>query len=368
MEASEGTGPAGGSAAERKRDHLALALDPASQGGDAGWDDVALVPRALPEISVSDVSLDTPFLGRTLRAPLVLVPMVGGHPEAGELNAALGEAAERLGLAVGVGSQRVALARPEVAPTFAAVRRHAPTALVLANIGAGQLVAQGDVPGLSAADLRTVVDMVGADALSIHLNAAQEMVQPGGDQNTGPHLGAIAHAVEALDVPVVAKQTGSGMVRADADLLVGAGVAALDVGGAGGTSFTRIEAVRAERAGDVRGTALGDLLGSWGLGTVASVLEVRDAGAPVVATGGVRHGLDAARALALGATAVGLGRVAVVAAQRGVEALVRVLEDLLADLRAVMVLCGARTPAELRGVPPVLLGPTHAWATQRHLL
>lgn len=364
MEAQEGTG---GRAADRKRDHLALALDPSSQGGDAGWDDVVLVPRALPELSVADVDLATPFLGRELRAPLVLVPMVGGHPEAAAINAALGAAAERLGLAVGVGSQRVALAQPEVAPTFAAVRRHAPTALVLSNIGAGQLVDQGATPALTDDDLRTLVEMVGADALSIHLNAAQEMVQPGGDEVTGPFAPAIAHAVEVAGVPVVAKQTGSGMVGADADVLVAAGIAGLDVGGAGGTSFTRIEAVRAERAGDARSTRLGALLADWGLGTAASVLEVRRAPVPVIATGGVRHGLDAARALALGATAVGLGRLAVVAAQQGPDVLTALLEDLLDDLRSVMVLCGARTPAELRAVPPVLLGATAAWADQRHL-
>lgn len=360
-------GPTG--ASERKRDHLELAMDPAvAAGGDAGWDDVLLVPRALPELSTGDIDLGTELLGHRLAAPVVLLPMTGGHPDARDVNAALGAAAEALGLAVGVGSQRVALEHPELAGTFAVVREAAPSALVLANIGVGQLVAQGSRRAHDAADVRAVVDMVGADALSIHLNAAQELVQPEGDRTTGPMLPALARAVDACPVPVVAKQTGSGMVREDADALVAAGVAALDVGGAGGTSFTRIEAVRAERAGDAAGARRGRLFGGWGVPAATSVLEVRHAPVPVIASGGIASGVDVARALALGAATVGVGRLAVTAAAEGPEALVAALETLLDELRTAMLLCGAATPAALRATPPVLVGRTLEWARQRRLL
>lgn len=354
---------------ERKRDHLELAVSERSQSRtDAGWDDVRLVPAALPEVSPDEVDLTTELLGHRLAAPLVLVPMTGGHPDAGELNATLGEAAEVLGLAVGVGSQRAALVAPELASTFAAVRRRAPSALVLGNIGACQLVAQGDAAPLGADDVARVVDMVGADALTVHLNVVQELIQTEGDRVTSALGPAIAELVERSPVPVIAKETGAGMTGEDARALVHHGVAGLDVGGAGGTSFARIEAARAEAVGDRRGARLGAAFADWGVPTVAAVLEARSAGVPVIATGGVRSGVDAARALAVGATAVGVGRLAITAAQRGVPALVDELSLLLDELRTALVLCGARTPAELRRRPPVLGGPTLEWATQRRLV
>lgn len=368
-----GDGPPGAdgvdAVAERKAEHLALAAAAASQSGvDPGWDDVRLVPRALPELSLADVDPSVELFGHRLAAPLVLVPMTGGHPDATPLNRALGAAAERLGLAVGVGSQRAALARPDLSDTFAAIRDEAPSALVMANIGAGQLIAQGDVPPLGPEAIEAVVAMVRADVLTVHLNVAQELVQPEGDLVTGPFLPALRAVIAASPVPVVVKETGSGMSRADAEALAEAGAAGIDVGGAGGTSFVRIEASRAEAARDSRSARRGRALADWGVPTAASVLEIRGAGLPVIATGGVRDGLDVARALALGATAAGLGRRAVLAAQVGVDALVDELDGIVDELRAVMVLTGARTPGELAVTPPVLLGSTLAWARQRGLL
>ena len=354
---------------ERKREHLELAASPRSQALVApGWDDVHLIPSSLPELSPGDVDLTTDLLGHRLAAPLVLVPMTGGHPDAAQLNAVLGEAAERLGLAVGVGSQRAALRQPSLAATFTAVRRRAPHAVVLANIGACQLVAQGDEPAVTAADLREVVRMVDADVLTIHLNVVQELVQTEGDRVTGPLAHALAEAVALSPVPVVAKETGAGLTAESARALVAAGVAGLDVGGAGGTSFARIEAARAADVGDGRGARLGAVFGDWGVPTAPSVLEVRHLGVPVIATGGIRHGLDAARALALGATAVGVGRLAITAAMQGVAALEEELGLLLEELRTALVLSGARTPADLADHRPVLTGFTLEWARQRGVL
>jgi isopentenyl-diphosphate delta-isomerase len=324
------------------------------------------VPAALPGISPDDVDLGTDLLGRRLAAPLVLVGMTGGHPDAAELNATLGAAAQRLGLAVGVGSQRAALEAPGLAGTFAAVRRRAPDALVLANVGACQLVDQGGAPALDAGAHGRLVDMAGADALAVHLNVVQELVQSEGDRHFGGLAEAIARLVASCPVPVVVKETGAGIDRASAATLAGAGVAALDVGGAGGTSFARIEGERAARVGDPRGARLGRVFADWGIPTAASVLEVRRVGVPVIATGGVRSGLDAARALALGARAVGLGRTALLAAQLGEEALVAELTAVLAELRTALVLCGARCPDALAA--PVLRGRTLEWARQRQLI
>lgn len=352
---------------ERKRQHLELATVPGAQGGDPGWDDIHLVPASLTSASIDDVDLTTDLVGHRLDAPLVLVPMTGGHPDAVELNANLGAAAQRLGLAVGVGSQRAALAAPELVPTFTAVRRWAPDAVVLANIGACQLVPQGRSPALGPDDVRAVVDMVGADALTVHLNVVQELIQTEGDRDTAALAEGVAAAVAASPVPVIAKETGAGMTLGDARRLAALGVAGIDVGGAGGTSFARIEAARAAEVGDERGVRVGGVFADWGVPTASSVLEVRGAGLPVIATGGVRSGLDAARALALGATSVGVGRLAIEAAARGVEPLVAVLEGFLEELRMALVLCGARTLDELRATPPVLTGFTLEWARQRHL-
>jgi isopentenyl-diphosphate Delta-isomerase len=355
--------------AERKRAHLELALAPTSQSAvDPGWDDVHLLPLSLPELSLDQVDLGTSFFGHRLDAPIVLVPMTGGHPDAAELNAVLGEAAARLGLAVGVGSQRAALGERSLARTFSAVRDRAPDVPVLANIGACQLVAQGAEPALTPGDLAEVVDMVRADVLSIHLNVVQELVQPEGDRNTAELAAAIAAAVDAVAVPVLVKETGAGMTHETAMLLAELGVAGLDVGGAGGTSFARIEATRAEASADEGASALGRLFGTWGVPTVASLLEVRRAGLPVVATGGVRHGLDAAKALALGARAVGVGRLAIEPATRGVAELVRRLEQLIDEVRMAFLLSGARTVDQLQERSPVVTGFSLEWARQRRLL
>jgi isopentenyl-diphosphate Delta-isomerase len=350
----------------RKRDHLDRALAPSSQSArPAGWDDVDLVPAALPGVSPHEVDLWIDLLGHRLAAPVVLAGMTGGHPDATELNAVLGAAAQRLGLAVGVGSQRAALIEPELAGTFAAVRRRAPDALVLANVGACQLIDQGPVAPLGAEGIGALVAMVGADALAVHLNVVQELVQTEGDRHFSALGPAIAAVVAACPVPVIVKETGAGLDRASAAMLVRSGVAALDVGGLGGTSFARVEAGRAAATGDGRGVRLGRTFADWGIPSAASVLEVRGAGVPVIATGGVRSGLDAARALALGASAVGLGRPALVAALAGEDALVAELEMIIEELRVALVLCGARRPADL--APPVLHGRTLEWARQRNL-
>jgi isopentenyl-diphosphate delta-isomerase len=352
---------------QRKFQHLQIATSPGAQGSGAGWDDVRLVPQAVPELDAADVDLTTRFLGAELRAPLVITGMTGGHEAAREVNARLGEAAERLGLAVGVGSQRAALVDPSLAPTFAAVRDRAPSALVLANLGAPQLIAQGATPPLDQAAVKAAIDMVGAQALAVHLNVLQEMVQTEGDRATAGFLHAIGGLVASSPVPVLAKEVGAGLSREAAVALAGTGVAALDVGGAGGTSFALVESIRAEQAGDRRGARLGRTFAGWGLPTAVSILESRAAGLPLVATGGVRTGLDAAKALALGADLVGIGQPAASAALRGVDDVVGELRLFLEELRLTLLLCGARSPAGLRRRQVVLTGPTRDWADQRGL-
>jgi isopentenyl-diphosphate Delta-isomerase len=349
----------------RKAEHVGLAAGSDVQARESpGWEDVRLVHDSLPELSHDAIDLRTELLGRALRAPLVIAGMTGGHEAAPAINAALARAAERHGLAMGVGSQRAALVDPTLSGTYSVAREQAPSALLIANIGAAQLVPQGDEPGIGVEGAREAVEMISADALAVHLNFLEESVQPEGNRNAHGCLEAIASLSDALDVPVLAKETGGGLSRSTALRLRDAGVAALDVGGSGGTSFAAVESRRAAARDDDRAAHLGELLRDWGLPTAVAVVGAGASGLRVVATGGVRSGLDAAKALALGASAVGVGLPLLRCALEGQDAVDAWIERFLEELRTVLFLTGARTPDELRSRPLVVLGRTQAWVEQ----
>ncbi len=349
----------------RKADHLRL-----SAAGDVdalvgpGWDDVRLVHEALPELDQSDVDLSTEFFGHRLRAPLLIAGMTGGHAAARDVNAVLARAAERHGLAMGVGSQRAALRRPDLAYTYAVVRDQAPTALLIGNIGAPQLISQGDVPPLGLDEVRLAVSMIRADALAIHLNFLQESVQPEGERRAYGCAEAIRRVVDTLEVPVIAKETGAGLAQSTALRLKDLGVRGLDVGGVGGTSFAAVESLRAGAQGSTAAQALGEILRDWGIPTPVSVVGVQVAGLPVIATGGIRTGLDAAKALALGATLVGVARPLLQAALQGDAAVDVWIEQFLRELATVLFLSGSSNTIALRARPRVITGLTRAWLAQ----
>lgn len=350
---------------QRKAEHLQVTAsrDVNTRAGP-GWADVHLVHDALPELDLEEVDLTVEFLGRRLGGPLVIAAMTGGHAMASEVNAVLARAAERHGLAMGVGSQRAALRNPKLAYTYAIVREHAPTTFLIANIGAPQLVEQASGAALGLADAERAVAMIRADALAIHLNFLEETVQPEGDRRAAGCAEALRAVAGAVGVPIVAKETGAGLARPTAVRLAGLGARALDVGGVGGTSFAAIEGLRAEAQGDRGGARLGELLRDWGVPTAVSVVAAAPAGLPIIATGGVRSGLDAAKALALGATAVGVARPLLQAAMAGESAVDAWIGQLLSELRTVLFLTGSRTVAELQAKPRVVLGPTRAWLEQ----
>jgi isopentenyl-diphosphate delta-isomerase len=350
------------SIAGRKAEHLELALRPEAQFPlAAGWSDVELVHASLPEVDLDEVQLSTELLGRRLEAPLIIAGMTGGHPDAEALNRALGAAAQRHGLAVGVGSQRAALVDPSLESTYAAIRGSAPDAYVIANIGAAQLIRQKGEDPLDPSDVARLVQMVSGDALAVHLNFLEEAVQPEGDRRARGCSTAIARLCEELSVPVIAKETGGGMSVETAAQLAARGVAALDVGGAGGTSFTAIEQLRADRQGDAAAVKLGETFAGWGIPTPAAVAAAARAGVPVIATGGIRTGLDAARALALGATAVGVARPLLTAATEGEDALDEWIHRFLAELRMALFLTGSGSPHELVKRRLLITGRTREW-------
>lgn len=336
----------------RKASHLSLCAegDVEHRSGTL-LDDVHLLHDALPELSLADVDPSVELLGRRLAAPFVISGMTGGTAEAGELNRDLAHAAQKRGFGLGVGSQRIMLASREAAASFR-VRDVAPDVLLLANLGAVQA---REIGPDGAGEL---VAAIGADALCIHLNAAQELVQDDGDRSFRGCLEAIAGLVRALPVPVVVKETGCGLSPGACARLFAAGVHTVDVSGAGGTSWTAVESLR----GSDRQRWLGAILREWGIPTAASLVYAREAGLRAIASGGVRGALDAARALALGADAAGLAlpflRAFEDARRPGVE---RLCGALVEGLCAAMLLCGARDVASLARAPRVLGPGLRGW-------
>jgi isopentenyl-diphosphate delta-isomerase len=338
----------------RKEEHLELCAN-----GDVEFrrrttllENVQLVHQSLPEMSADEVQLDVDLLGKRLRAPLVIAAMTGGTEQASRINRELSAVAEARGYGFGLGSQRAMLRDPDTADTFS-VRSTAPTALVLGNIGVVQARER------SSRELIEMVERVGADALCVHLNPAMELIQPEGDRDFRGGADTLARLVRELPFPVVAKETGSGVGLPTVKRLRQLGVSVVDVSGAGGTSWTGVEAMRA-REGDAR--ALGELLWDWGVPTAAAVAYGVSAGMTVIATGGIRSGLDVARALAIGATAAGVARPVLQAFERGGrEQADAYLDRLQNELRTVMVLCGARTVADLQRVPRVITGELKEW-------
>jgi isopentenyl-diphosphate delta-isomerase len=352
----------------RKKQHMDIAQSSASQSGRSPlWDDVVLLPLSLPEVSVSDIDLTTTFVGHRLQAPLLIAGMTGGHEDALRVNGNLAAAAETLGIAIGTGSQRAALLDPRLVPTYAVIRERAPNSMVIANLGMSQLIRQGENPPFGSAEIQRVVEMIDADFLAIHLNAVEELVQPEGDRAMTGIGQAISECVGWSPVPVIAKETGAGMTRESAVRIAAHGVAAIDVGGVGGTSFARIEAVRAQAVGDERGIRIGETFMDWGIPTALSLIEASAAGLPLIGTGGVRNGLHAAKALALGASLVGIGGPAINAALDGVDAVIQVISDILEELRVAMTLIGTINVEALARHRPAVVGQAAEWLRARDL-
>jgi isopentenyl-diphosphate delta-isomerase len=234
--------------------------------------------------------------------------MTGGHPLAESVNSRLAGVASHYGIPMGLGSQRAHVVASELLASFRIAREAAPDLFLIANIGGAQLIEQNGQPPLSAAQIAGVVEAVEANALAVHLNPIQEMVQPGGDRRFRGIEAAIERLCDRLEVPVMVKETGGGISREVAGRLAHLGVRAIDVGGLGGTNMARIEASRAQESGETGLVRLGERLAAWGIPTAISIVETAGAGVPVIGTGGVRDGFDAAKALALGATLAGVAR------------------------------------------------------------
>ncbi len=310
----------------------------------AGFEAWEFANEALPELSLDGIDLSCTLAGRTLRAPLMIAPMTGGTDRGRELNRRLAAVAERFGLAFAVGSQRIAIEDAARATGFQ-VRDVAPGVPLFANLGAAQLVR-----GYGAAEARRAVEMIGADALFVHLNALQEAIQGGNRDFRGvaERLAQLCRELAADGIPVFAREVCFGMTEATARRLVECGVSGIDCSGAGGTSWAKVEAYCADAP---RRRELGLRFGEWGIPTSRSILNVRRASASItlVASGGLRSGTDVAKAIALGADIGALAKPFLLAADAGEEALERFVVELLDDLRLCMFATGAGSVTALRG-------------------
>lgn len=352
---------------QRKAEHVSVALQrDVAVPQSSSWRDVRLIHQSLPEVDLDEVDTSVTFLGKTLRAPIFISSMTGGHPDVEMINARLAQAAEEFGLAMGVGSQRAGIVSPELAGTYGVVRERAPHAFLIANIGAPQLIAQPRHPAFQVEDARRAVEMIGANALALHMNYAQEAVQPEGDRRAVGCVAALRVLTAEIDLPVIAKETGAGICREQALLLRDCGVAAIDVGGAGGSSMAVMETYRALSRGDDLAANLGQVFSDWGIPTPIAVVEASAAGLPLIATGGVRTGLDAARALAMGATLVGMAFPFLKAASESYEAVQAFVRQFLLELQVAMQLSGASSVAELRQADVIVGGETRQWLEMRN--
>ena len=336
---------------ERKIEHLKIcASAPVEAHVSAGFDDIHLIHRALPEIDKDEIDTSTELFKKRLGAPLLIASMTGGHPETYAINEALAIAAEHLEVGIGVGSQRAALENPEYEETFRVVRDCAPNAFVYANIGVVQLREYG-IEGVERA-----IEMIDADAVAIHLNFLQEAVQPEGCTDARGSLRAITEVCDAVSIPVIVKETGAGISHEVAASLADAGVDAIDVGGAGGTSWAGVEYYRALDRGDSRSEHLGQLFWDWGIPTAASIVECSSCGLPIIATGGVRTGIDMAKSLVLGASLCGTALPLVVPAMEGADAVIDQLSRMMSELEIAMFLCGCMDVSDLKTIPIVIGG------------
>ncbi|MCI4341339.1 MAG: type 2 isopentenyl-diphosphate Delta-isomerase [Thermoplasmata archaeon] len=343
----------------RKAEHVKVVLGESVEGRHRYWEDIQLQHNALPELDFDEIDPSLELFGKRLSAPLVITGMTGGYPGAEMINGHLARAAAELGLAMGVGSERAAILRGQHPESYSTVAKHA-VPLRFANVGAPQIIAQ--VPGeplLSVRDARAAMELIGADLLAVHLNFLQEMVQPEGDRRARGCLGAIAQLAQEL--PVLVKETGAGISREVADRLRAAGVRGFDVSGTGGTSFAAVEHYRAKARGAEREARLGKTFWDWGIPSPVSVRAVVPVGLPVIASGGIRSGLDVARALALGASAAGIAGGILRAAAAGYEQTRRELEQIIYELRVAMFLTGSATLNQLQHAPFVVTGETRDW-------
>ena len=321
----------------RKNEHLEINLEKdVSSSRSNGFEKFAFIHEALPEISLMDVKTETIFLRKTLKIPLLISSMTGGTPKGESINLRLAEAANETGIAMGVGSQRADIEKRDWS-SASKIREVAQTIPLYANLGAVQMNY-----GFSVYDCQYAVDRISADALILHLNPLQEALQPEGQTNFKGLAKKIETVCKTLKVPVIVKEVGWGISAKTAKQLIDLGVSAIDVAGAGGTSWSEVEKFRAT---DDRRYRLAALFKDWGIPTAEAVVQVRESipGIPLIASGGINTGIDIAKAIALGANIAGIARSFLLAANESTEAVIAKIMEIKTELQTTMFAIGAES-------------------------
>jgi isopentenyl-diphosphate delta-isomerase len=328
---------------QRKDEHIDIVINEGvTMSRTTGFENFAFIHQALPEIDLTEISLATTFLGHQLSAPLLISSMTGGTERGQEINRHLAEAARELGLAMAVGSQRIMLEDPQAIPSFSVVREVAPDIALFGNLGAIQFNY-----GMALDDLKEAADLIHADGMFLHLNPLQESIQPEGQTNFSGLLDKIGEMAQSLAIPLLIKEVGGGIAPNLARKLAERHVQGIDVSGAGGTSWAAIEGMRTT---DPARRRLAQVFANWGIGTARSLILCRRVlpTFPLIASGGIRNGLDAAKALALGANLVGLAYPLLKPATTGTKEVIEVLRQFLTEIQVAMFLTGSKTVNDLK--------------------
>lgn len=340
---------------QRKKDGIEIPLHNNVQARTTSTylEHVRLIHNALPEMDYDEIDTSTDFLGHKFAAPFIIDSMTGGTDEATVINGRLGEVAEKYGFGMGLGSQRAGLKSEGLASTYSVARKNAPNAYLIANIGGAQLA-----KGLSIDEARTIVKMIRANALVIHLNPLQELIQPEGEPRYKGVLSKIGDLAKTIDVPVIVKEVGAGISREVGIKLEMAGVAAINIAGSGGTSWAGVEKIRADATKDRVKSRLGELFWDWGIPTASSLIEVRrSVRLPLVASGGLRNGFECAKCIALGASMAAMAFPFLQAAAESRESVFAFADLLLTELKSTMFLVGAKNISSLSRSRYTLTGP-----------
>lgn len=340
---------------QRKREGIEIPLnnDVQAKTTSTYLEYLKLIHNALPELDYDEIDISTNFLKRKFSAPLIIDSMTGGAPEAARINGRLGELAEKYGFAMGLGSQRAGLESKQLAETYSIARKNAPSAFLIANIGGAQLA-----KGLTIENIKKIIDMIQADALVIHLNPLQELIQPEGEPKYKGVFSKISEISGDLDVPVIVKEVGAGISKEVAVKLEVAGVSAINVAGAGGTSWAGVEKLRAEASNNDLKTHLGEIFWDWGIPTAASLIEVKKTvKVPIIASGGLRNGMEMAKCIVLGASMCAMAYPFLLKAAESKEQLFNFADTVIAELKSTMFLIGAMNLSVLKSSRYILTGP-----------
>ncbi|MBU2560104.1 type 2 isopentenyl-diphosphate Delta-isomerase [archaeon] len=337
----------------RKLDHINISLKRDVQSKiKNGFEDITFVHRALPEIDRDEIDTSCEFFGKKIGAPIFIAAMTGGHEKAKKINENLALAAAELNIPMGVGSQRAAIEEEGLAPTYSIVREAAPDIFLIGNVGAVQFAENYGIE-----EARKAVEMIDANALAVHLNPLQEAIMPEGDVDFKGALDGLKK-LKDLSVPVIAKETGAGIAMEEAKLLEAAGAKGIDVGGLGGTSFSAVEYYRRK--------GFDETFWDWGIPTAVSTIEcLAGTSLNIMSTGGIRNGLEVAKAVSLGAVSCGIAHPLLAEALKGKDEVRNALIKIIDELKTAMFLTGARTVEELKGVDLVITGTTNDWLSNR---